>query len=279
MRVIPGIERQRCNVAGHNLAYYRAGQGETVVLVHGITTYSFIWRNILPELARSYDVIAVDLLGCGHSDMPLDASYALKDHAEMLYGFVRALNLPRFHIVGHDLGGGVGQIFACRHSDLLLGLVLLNTVGYDFWPVQPITAMRTPVVRQLLMAALDKGMLRRLVKRGVFDQSRVTEELMDYFYAPFEAQAGRKAFLHFARCLDNRDLVEIADELRKLEIPVLIMRSTEDLFLSGEIAQKLHEEIPACKLVSLARAGHFCQEDVPERITTELLSFLGCDHG
>jgi len=73
-----------CIVAGHKLAYTRQGQGEVVLLVHGITTYSFIWRKVIPTLAKSYDVIAVDILGCGASDKPLDVSYAIKDHAEML---------------------------------------------------------------------------------------------------------------------------------------------------------------------------------------------------
>ncbi|MBU0481952.1 MAG: alpha/beta fold hydrolase [Proteobacteria bacterium] len=61
---IPAEPRQ-IRVYGHNLTYYRAGRGSTVLLVHGITTYSFIWRNIFPSLAEHYDVIAVDLLGCG----------------------------------------------------------------------------------------------------------------------------------------------------------------------------------------------------------------------
>jgi pimeloyl-ACP methyl ester carboxylesterase len=278
MRVIPGIDQKRCSVAGHDLVYYRAGQGEPVLLVHGITTYSFIWRNILSGLAQSYDVIAVDLLGCGQSDMPLDVSYAIKDHADILHGFVQELGFAPFHFVGHDLGGGMGQIFAIKHADLLRDLALINPVAYDFWPVQPITAMRTPIVRQLLMAALDKGMLRRLVKRGVYDQSLVTDELMEFFNAPFKDQLGRKAFLHFARCLDNHNLMEIAADLRELQLPVLVLRADGDLFLSGEIAQKLHRELPNSTLVQLAQAGHFCQEDDPARVTSELLSFFGSHH-
>lgn len=276
--MIPGMEQKRCAVSGHEMAYYRAGQGEPVLLVHGITSYSFLWRNILPELARNYDVIAVDLLGCGNSDMSLDISYAIRDHTEYLHEFVTDLGLPPFHFVGHDLGGGIGQIFAIKHPDLLLDLSLLNTVAYDFWPVQPITAMRTPIVRSLLMATLDMGVFRLVVKRGIHNPERVTQELMDYFMAPFQTQEGRKAFLHFARSLDNHNLTEIEEDLRRLDLPVLILRGEEDPYLSGEIAQKLHREIPGSKLVLLPGASHFFQEDVPKQISAELMSFFESSH-
>jgi pimeloyl-ACP methyl ester carboxylesterase len=277
--VISGISMNQCSVAGHKLAYYRSGRGEPVLLLHGITTYSFIWNRIFPKLAENHDVIALDLLGCGNSDMPLDVSYALKDHADVLHGFVTALDLPPFHLVGHDLGGGIGQIFAINHPEKLIDLSLLNTVAYDFWPVQPISAMRTPIVRQFLMASLDLGMFRLVVKRGVFNPEKVTSELMDSFMAPFKTQAGRKAFLHFARCLDNHNLMEIEEQLQKLALPVLILRGENDQYLSAEISFKLHREIPDSRLSVLPNAGHFFQEDVPELIVAELDSFFGLDHG
>lgn len=276
--MLQGFARKNCRVAGHQLAYYRAGAGETIVLVHGITTYSFIWRQLFASLAEKYDVIAIDLLGCGHSDKPLDVSYALSDHATYLHEFVTALDLPRFHLVGHDLGGGIAQIFAVRHPELLWDLSLLNTVGYDFWPVQPISALRTPIVRQLLMATLDKGMFRLVVKRGVFHQDRVTQELMDLFLAPFKSEAGRKAFLHFARCLDNHNLMAISDELRRLPLPTLILRGQDDPYLSAGIAERLQREIPDSRLVILTKAGHFFQEEAPARILEELETFVGARH-
>jgi pimeloyl-ACP methyl ester carboxylesterase len=277
--MIGGLETRRCTVAGHEMAYYRSGRGEPVLLVHGITTYSFMWRNILPSLAEQYDVIAVDLLGCGASDMPLDISYALTDHADYLHEFVTALGLSRLHLVGHDLGGGICQIFAARYSDDLLDVCLLNTVGYDFWPVQPISAMRTPIIRQLLVSTLDLGMMRLLVKRGIHHQERVTPALMALYMAPFQTRQGRRAFLHFARCLDNSNLMAIREDLSRLGLPVLIMRGEHDVYLNREIARKLHDEIPDSRLVSLPTAGHYMQEDEPERIVTELMTFFGVHRG
>ena len=266
---------QRMRVEGHDLAYRRHGQGSPVLLVHGITTYSFIWQRILPVLSQRHDVVAVDLLGCGASDKPLDVSYGLAAHAERLAAFTEALGFDRFAFVGHDLGGGMAQRFAVQHPERLTHAVVINSVAYDYWPVQPILTMRTPIVRQLAMATLDLGALKLIVKRGLFHKERVTAELMAQFWKPMETREGRKAFLHFAESLDNRELMAIAEDLRRTRVPFLVIRGRDDVYLSAEISNRLAREIPGCRLVEIPEAGHFLQEDQPERLLAELAAFLG----
>ena len=266
-------------VGGHRIAFLRAGAGEPVLLVHGITTYSFLWHRIFPHLEASFDLIAPDLVGCGDSDKPLDVSYALRDHADRLREFVIGLGLGRVHFVGHDLGGGIGQIVAVRYPELLRSLTLVNTVGYDFWPVQPIVAMRTPIVRQLMMAAVDLGAFSLIVRRGVYHRDRVTPELMAHFMKPLATPQGRKAFLHFAHCLDNRDLMSIAGDLRQLAVPTLIIRGDGDPYLSARISERLHEDIPGSRLVRLATGGHFIQEDEPQWLAGTISEFARAHHG
>ena len=268
------LHRHELIVGSHRLAFLRAGSGDPVLLVHGITTYSFLWRNIMPGLADRNDVIAVDLLGCGDSDKPLDASYALRDHADRLRDFIHGLGLRRVHFVGHDLGGGIGQILAVRYPDLVSSLTMVNTVAYDYWPVQPIIAMRTPIIRQFMLAAVDLGAFTLIVRRGVYHKDRVTPELMAHFMKPMKTAEGRKAFLHFAHCLDNHDLTSIAAQLRRLRIPVLIVRGDADVYLSPQISERLHEQITASRLVRIATGGHFIQEDEPAWLARTLAGFL-----
>ncbi len=262
-----------CPVAGHTIAYHSHGEGEPVLLVHGIATYSFIWRRIIPLLTDHYRVICVDLLGCGHSDKPLDLSYSIRRHADLLKLFSEAIQLDRFHFVGHDVGGGIGQIFAVRHPKTIADLTLINTVGHDFWPVQPIVAMRTPVIRQLAMATLDMGAFRLIVRQGLHHKERLTNDLMDLFWAPMRTRSGRKAFLHFADSLNNRHLMEIEGDLQQLSLPVLIIRGDADIYLSGAIAEKLHRDVPNSRLCRIATGGHFIQEDEPKRLAEEMVRF------
>lgn len=260
---------------GSRLVWRELGQGEPMLLVHGITTWSFIWEEMIPLLARHYRVLALDLLGCGASSKPLDQSYALKDHALRIKGFIDALDLGPVHYVGHDLGGGIGQILAVRYPGLLLDLSLVNSVAYDFWPVQPIIAMRTPIVRELAMASLDMGTFRLIIKRALFHKELLTEELLQKFREPLGTPEGRKAFLHFAHCLNNRDLMEIEAELRSLALSVLVVRGQVDPYLSAAISERLVQELPDARLVLVPTGGHYLMLDEPVLLAREILAFVG----
>jgi len=261
-------------VGGHELAYRRAGAGTPVLLVHGITTHSFLWEGVMRALlARGgLDLVAVDLLGCGRSAKPLDASYALSAHADLLVRFCAELGLARLHLVGHDLGGGIGQIMAVRAPSLLRTLSLVNCVGYDYWPVQPITALRTPVVRQLMLAAIDAGAFSLVVRRGLFHKELVTPAFMADFLEPLATPEGRKAFVHFARCLDNANLMEIVDDLRRLRVPTQVAWGLADAYLPFAIAERLAADVPGARLDRLPTAGHYSPLDEPEQLAALLAS-------
>lgn len=267
-------ETSSCAVEDGRLAYRRTGQGEPVVLVHGITSSSFIWLPVIPYLEDRWDVIAVDLLGCGASDRPEGADLSIRAHAARLRELVDAIGLDRFHLVGHDVGGGISQIFSVRNPERLLSLALVNTVGYDFWPVQPIIAVRTPFLRQLAMATLDLGMLRLIVRRGLYNKDRLTPELLESFRCEVTARESRRSFLRFTRCLDNEHLLEISDDLSKLSVPTLILRGEQDVYLSAEIGRRLLRDIPESRLVTVGPAGHFIQIDQPKMLADHLIQHL-----
>jgi len=268
------IKQSFLEIDGDKITYLETGVGETVLLVHGITTYSFIWRDVIPVLSENYHVIAIDLLGCGDSDKPLNKSYSLTSHATTIYKFVKAKEIKKFHFVGHDLGGGIAQIFAVNYPEMLFDFSVLNSVAYNFWPVQPIITMRTPIIRQFAMATLDLGVFKIIIRRGVYNKERVDDELMNLFWKPMLTQEGRKGFLHFAECLNNKNLTEISDKLHSTKLPMLIIRGASDLYLSSEISQKLHNNISTSRLVIVPKAGHFIQVDEPALISNLLTDFF-----
>lgn len=265
---------QHLTIDGHRLAFVRGGPGEALILVHGITTSSFIWDPLLPILGVRHDTIAVDLLGTGDSDRPVPADCSLAAHADRLIGFIDALGLDRFHLVGHDIGGGIAQIIAVRNPDRVATLGLVNTVGYDYWPVQPIVALRTPILRQLAMASLDLGMLRLVIRRAVYNRERLTPEIFERIRNEVAEPNSRRAFLNSTRCLNNSDLTVIADDLQNLRIPTLIVRGERDVYLSPEIADRLHREIPGSRMVKVPNAGHFIQLDVSRLLAMTILEHI-----
>ena len=265
---------QDIEVEGYKLRYYRAGQGEPMLLIHGITSYSFIWSEVFETLSKQYDVIAVDLFGCGHSEKTLEIDHSLKNHARLLWNFLDQLHVDKLHIVGHDVGGGITQIMMVSSPKRIHTVTLINSVAYDFWPVQPIVAMRTPVIRQMAMATLDMGVFRMMITKGMYHKDKVDRVLMETFNLPMQTKEGRKAFLHFARCLNNQNLLEIEHELREIAKPVLIIRGDNDIYLSSTISEKLHSEIPNSRLIRISSAAHFTMLDEPDQVSDEILNFL-----
>lgn len=268
-------------VGGQTLAYRRTGTGDPVLLIHGITSHSFLFEGVMRRLLASgrNDLVAVDLLGCGGSDKPPDTSYALKDQAALLARFCAELSLGPVHVVGHDLGGGIAQILAVRQPGLVRSLAMLNTVGYDRWPVQPISALRTPVIREILLAAIDLGAFRLLIRRAMFHKERLTEALMAEFLSPLATPEGRKAFVHLARCLDHANLMEIAPDLKRLRLPTTVIWGLADAFLSFTIAERLVADIPGARLVTIPTAGHMVTLDEPDLVAAALREHLDAAGG
>ena len=260
-------------IQGLQIAYTRIGKGDPVLLIHGITTSSFIWRNIAPPLSRDYDVLAVDLLGCGQSTKDLLADYSIKNQASILAELIIKLDLAKTHIVGHDIGGGIAQIMAVKFPHLIQDIVLINTIGYNYWPVQPITTMRTPIFRQFAMMSLDMGMLQKLIKKGLYKKESYTEEFRSLVWEEMANKKRRKSFLHFAKCLNNQHLMEIASELKNIKFPVLIIRGEGDLYLNSIISTRLEEDIPSGEILRVRTGGHFIQEDEPDLLIQKISEF------
>jgi len=265
---------QYVEVDGYRLAYLRGGSGEPLLLVHGLTTSSFIWDNLLPILSVRHDVIAIDLLGTGDSDRPVPSDCSLAAHADRMVSFIDKLGLDKIHLVGHDIGGGIAQIFSVHNTDRVATLGLVNTVGYDYWPVQPVVAFRTPILRQLAMASLDLGMLRLVIRRAVHRRERITPEIIDRIRNEIAVPKSRRAFLNSTRCLNNSDLTVITDDLKELSMPVLIVRGERDLYLSPDISDRLHREIPSSQLVKVPTGGHYIQLDEPRLLAKTILEHI-----
>lgn len=260
-------------MGGVAVRLYKTGQGAPVLFIHGITTYSFIWRRVVDLLQNHYCLYVPDLPGCGDSSMDTRVSYSLKTHAERMAELLQAQVGEKVHLVGHDLGGGIAQLMAVEYPELIRSLVLVNSVGYDYWPVQPITALRAPVLRQLIVASFDLGTLKLVVQRGLYHKEKADAELLSLFMRPLQTAAGRMGLLHFARCLDNRNLLDIAHLLPRVTLPTLVVRGDADVYLSPVISQRLVEDFPQANLVRIATAGHFIQEDEPRWLCEKLREF------
>ena len=126
------------------VAWTDLGQGEPVILLHGIPTWSFLYNEVIPLLARHNRVIAPDFLGHGYSDRRDFFDRSLLAQTDMIMRLMDHLGIERAHLVGHDTGGGVALIMAIHHPERVARLVLTNVVAYDSWPIDDMIALGNP---------------------------------------------------------------------------------------------------------------------------------------
>jgi pimeloyl-ACP methyl ester carboxylesterase len=126
-------------VRGARMHYVESGIGNPILLLHGNPTSVYIWRNIIPLLAKHGRVIAVDLIGFGKSDKPA-IDYRFSDHAAYLEGFIKKMGLRNITLVMHDWGSALGFDYASKHADNIRALVFFEALSYRF----PVSIMAEP---------------------------------------------------------------------------------------------------------------------------------------
>ncbi len=154
-----------------------AGDGETVLCMHGVPTSSFLYRKVLDELAaRNVRCVAFDLPGLGLADRPENFDYTWTGLGQYSVAAIDALELQSFHLVVHDVGGPVGFELAAAVPDRVKSLTVLNTiVDVDTfkrpWSMEPFARRG---VGEVYLRALSKPAFRMLMGlQGVADRSAV----------------------------------------------------------------------------------------------------------
>ncbi len=271
------IHEGSVTVEGYEIHYREAGEGPPVLLVHGWPTSSYLWRNIIPSLAESRRVIAIDLPGFGRSDKPVDVTYNFDFYATILNGFLGGVGVDeRLGLAVHDLGGPVGMYWASLHPGRLERLALLNTLVY---PEMSLTAraflwsVNVPGIRGFYAGRLGLGMTMRL---GINDPARLGDDVVENVRAPFDDRQSRDVLLRAIGELDMEKMEVIEEWLPTLDVPVQIVYGTKDRILPcvTKTMERVQSDLPQTKVHSLEDCGHFLQEERPQEIAEVLAGFF-----
>lgn len=261
-------------INGHQIAFREQGTGSPVILIHGIPTNSLMWRDIIPQLARTHRVIAPDLLNYGQSAKPTSADVSIQAQSEILVKLMDALGAPRADIVAHDIGGGVAQLLAVHHPEKVRKLVLMDSVCFDSWPIPEFEPLQLPEAEAKMSLKEFVGMMRGFMPNGVHNKSVMTDELIAMYLAPWSSEDGKRAFFRNLRRLNKEYTQAIADKLKHLPHQCLVMWGDKDPFQKPEYAPQLVDAIPNAELVWVKNAGHWLIDEKPGEIGDRLKRFL-----
>lgn len=267
-------------IHGHPVGYRRAGTGEAVVLIHGLAGSSRTWKDVMPALARSHDVIAPDLLGHGESAKPI-GDYSLGAHASGLRDLLAMLDVPHASIVGHSLGGGVAMQLAYQHPELCDRLVLISSGGLGREVSWLLRILTLPGAEQVMPFAFPRWVADRGSEASRFLRNRgLSAPRLGEMWRSYTSLAGaenRQAFLRTIRTvIDVRGQTISAHDRLYLaaHIPTLIVWGEQDAIIPVSHGYGAHEAIAGSRLEILPGVGHFPHTEAPDRLIAVLLDFF-----
>ena len=257
-----------------DIAYLRSGQGPPLVLLHGIPSSSYLWRDVIGPLSATFEILAPDLLGYGDSDKRLDVDLSIAAQARYIVAFMETLGVHQAAVAGHDIGGGVAQLMAVDEPQRVARLILIDSIVDNNWPIADIARLKEPAWDQIMVNIDLRAGLRKGLEAGMVTPGRVTDELVDEWTRPFQDLGGRRAYLRAARALNNRDLAGRSKHIDEIETPTLILWGANDKFLEPRWAETLHHKLRDSTVEIIDPGGHFLPLDRPDAVAEAITRFL-----
>jgi pimeloyl-ACP methyl ester carboxylesterase len=255
----------------------RFGHGGTpVVLLHGFTTSSFLWRHVGRELARlGHTAFALDLFGFGESDRPWDADFGVAAQAEYLDRALTALRVGTPMLAGVGIGGSVALRLAATRPERVERLVLINTPAFDQLPGREVRQVQAQTARFALRVSRSvlgvAPVLSPVLRESVADPEAMPDRLVARYLAPYVGRDGMRHLLTLARSIRASDLEEL--ELDAVTAATLVVWGERDRFLDVWDGERLAGAIPKARLERLPDVGRLVPEEAPDELAALLHAF------
>jgi pimeloyl-ACP methyl ester carboxylesterase len=256
---------------GHKIHYRDEGKGDVLLLIHG--TFSSLhtydeWTDILKHQFR---IVRLDIPGFGLTGPSPHNKYNIDVFCDFFKQFLDALKINKCHIAGNSLGGWLSWEFAIKYPEYLNKLILIDSAGYindRNFPL-PFIIAQTPVLRNVFNY-VPKPVIRRFIRQVFFDQTKVTDALVDRYYDMFHRDGNKEAFVKIANCYYEQN----THNLHHINNPVLVLWGNKDAWLSVEHASKFEKDLPNCRKIIYENVGHVPMEEIPLQSAMDVQDFL-----
>jgi len=269
------VEHRFLDLDGARIHYVDEGSGETLLLLHGNPSWSFLYRKIIAALRSDFRCVALDYPGYGMSDAPPGYGFTPREHSLVLERFVDRLGLSDLTLMVQDWGGPIGLGLAGRRPELVRRLIIGNTFAWPLsgWRIRLFSWMMGGPIGWSLTWAFN-FVPKFFFARGL--AQKTAPAVLEMYLAPWRDRARRGAAVIAPRQLVKASpyLKEVEANLGKLaDRPTLIVWGMKD-FAFREAERARFERIFARhQTVLLDDASHFLQEDEGLRIAALFRAF------
>jgi len=248
-------------------------QGIPVVLLHGSLGSLQVWDGWARELGDTARLITVDLPGHGLTGAWPRDEYTVEAYADFVEVLVDTLDLDRFALVGHSMGGAVAWTFAATRPDRVSQLVLVDSAGYpppdDKVPPANRIA-RLPLLGEISSYSRPQARVRRSLASAYANPAQATPERVRRHAELQRFPGNREATLQRARLQEPLD----PTALRRLRVPTLILWGGRDPWVPVADAFRFQNDIKGADLEVFSGLGHYPMEEDPKATAAPVAAFL-----
>jgi len=262
----------------HHLDWGNEGR-HPIVLVHGSRLHAHVWNDFGRRFSDRFHVIAVDQRGHGDSGWGAEDSYQLEELYRDLRAHVEARGLSRYTLVGHSLGGRVSMLYASRHQDELVRLVLV-----DITPGRP-AAAGAPAAPERAGGAQPRDFDSKAAAIAYLARamSRAPRHLVEESvrHGMRRNEAGRYVWKYdpvlFSRRVRPSAGMDLWKLVAEVSTPTLLQYGAESDVVNAELAERLRGTMPRCAVERVEGAGHGLFTDQPDAFASSVERFLKDD--
>jgi pimeloyl-ACP methyl ester carboxylesterase len=265
---------------GRHLAVRRAGAGPSIVLIHGMAGSLTTWDPVFADLARSCDVIAIDLPGHGSSSRARD--YSLGSLAAAVRDILDALEVKTATIVGQSLGGGIAMQFMYQFPERCERLVLVSSGGLGREVTPMLRALAVPGTGLALAGVARLRHQRQVVAAGRFVRPLAGRLWNDLPYmlrqmATLDDPEIRRSFLatiHAVIDIGGQGINAVEKLHLAAGLPTLIVWGEHDRMIPSGHGRAAADLIPGSRFELIPGAGHYPHEDSPDLFVSLVAQFM-----
>ncbi len=248
------------------IAYDEMGEGEPLILLHGLGGDIREWLLQTPYFSKFYKVIAVDLPGHGSSTLP-DKIYNLQDHAKVVLDSVDKLGLEKINLLGSSMGGMISVEFAVNYSDRLDKLVLVSTAARLVESSRDVIMQWINSYRELGFDAYFQKEIETIFHPKFIKENPWVIPLLKDLWK------GRSldTIVWAVQGLTNWDKL---NDLNRITCPTLIIHGEDDRIIPVEEAFKMHENIKNSKIHIFKETGHAVIAEKADEFNEMVIKFL-----
>ena len=256
------------------------GEGASVVCMHGVPSSSFLYRKVLPALAaRGLRGVAFDLPGLGLASRPEEFDYSWTGLGAFAAAAVDALELDRFHLVVHDIGGPVGFELAAGMPERIESMTVLNTL-VDVASFKKPLSMRpfeSPTLGPVYLKSLTRPAFRLLMRmQGIADMSALPQAELDAYVGLLKRDDGGRAFLRIMQNFETTPEKQVLyrSTLADVPYPVQVVWGDRDSALKVDTFGEAARRAAGADTIHRLPAKHFLQEDQADAVAELIAAFV-----